>query len=314
VSGARARWPAPQERGNTVLRQAKLSEAINQNQTMKSIIILYHANCLDGFTAAWAAWKKLKSKADYYAVKHQAPPPKGLENKTIYLVDFSYAPHTDVLKKLIKNNKSVTVLDHHITAKEHLQKLSAPDIDNFKFIFDNAHSGAHLSWKYFHPKEKIPQLVKYVEDTDLWKFKLGNTAIIPFIEAHELEFKTWDKLEKLLEDPKTRKECAEKGKLILAYQKKVIKSITSSATEVTFEGHKTLAANCPILRSEIGHELVQKKPPFSIIWREKGGQIVVSLRGDGTINCAKIAESYGGGGHKNAAGFVLQKGQKIPWK
>ena len=269
---------------------------------MKQTIIIYHANCLDGFTAAWVAWKKLKSKAEYIPAKHGTPPPS-LINKDIILVDFSYKE--DTIKKLIKNNKSVTILDHHITAKESLQKLSTSQVDNFKFIFNNSHSGAYLSWKHFHPKKKVPRLVLYVEDTDLWKFKRGSEKVIPFIDAHKQDFKNWNKLEKILENPKTRKDAIVKGTLIQTYAQGIIKNVVSSAITVKFEGHKILAANCPVLRSEIGHELVKKKPPLSIVWREKGGQIVVSLRGNGKIDVAKIAEKYGGGGHKNAAGFKV---------
>ena len=86
-----------------------------------------------------------------------------------------------------------------------------------------------------------------------------------------------------------------------------------SVTAVNFLGRRVLASNYPILRSEIGHELLKKKPPLSIIWREKGGRISVSLRSDGSVDVAAIAEKYGGGGHKSAAGFTLEKGEKLPW-
>jgi oligoribonuclease NrnB/cAMP/cGMP phosphodiesterase (DHH superfamily) len=101
--------------------------------------------------------------------------------------------------------------------------------------------------------------------------------------------------------------------LIQQYEKKIIKDIASSAITVSFEGYNVLSANCPILRSEIGHTLVDKKGPFSIIWREKGGQVVVSLRANGKVNVAKIAEKYGGGGHPSASGFTLKRGVELPW-
>lgn len=290
-------------------------EACDTWGKMKKTIVLYHAHCPDGFTAAWAAWKKFKNEADYIAVKYQVPPPSGLKDKNVYLLDFAYDRKTT--EKLIKENKSVVIVDHHITTKKELFPLfnnrAIAPLNN-QFIFNNDRSGAHLAWKHFHPGKPILKIILLVEDFDLWKFKLPLVReVSAFLEAHNFEFKIWNKIAALLDDPKTLRECAEKGKLILAYQKKITKDITSSASEVQFAGHKALAANCPILRSEIGHELVRKKPPLSIVWREKGGQLHVSLRGNGKIDCAKIAEEYGGGGHKNAAGFILKKGQKIPW-
>ena len=54
-------------------------------------IILYHKGCSDGFGAAWSAWKKFGSKAQYIAVKYDEEPPKNLSGKTVYILDFCYS-------------------------------------------------------------------------------------------------------------------------------------------------------------------------------------------------------------------------------
>src|SRR3989338_10219323 len=128
---------------------------------MKKIIILYHADCSDGFGGAWAAWKKFGNKVSYIPVWHQEPPPKGLKNKIIYMIDFTYPEK--ITKKLIRDNKRVTSIDHHETA-EKTTKLTF----DYRFSLDN--SGSALAWKYFHPKKKIPLFLKNIEDMDLWKF------------------------------------------------------------------------------------------------------------------------------------------------
>src|SRR3989344_3558851 len=68
----------------------------------KDIVVLYHSNCTDGFGGAWAAWKKFGDKAEYIGVIHQTPVPKGLKNKCIYSVDFTYPE--PIVKKLIRKN------------------------------------------------------------------------------------------------------------------------------------------------------------------------------------------------------------------
>jgi len=40
------------------------------NEVNKEIVVLYHANCLDGFGAAYAAWKKFGDTADYIPVQY----------------------------------------------------------------------------------------------------------------------------------------------------------------------------------------------------------------------------------------------------
>ena len=57
---------------------------------MKNIVVLYHADCPDGFGGAWAAHKKLGEKAEYIGVHHNFLPPKGLDGKEIYMIDFVY--------------------------------------------------------------------------------------------------------------------------------------------------------------------------------------------------------------------------------
>ena len=37
--------------------------------------VIYHADCTDGFGAAYSAWKQLGNRAEYHACKHGTPPP-----------------------------------------------------------------------------------------------------------------------------------------------------------------------------------------------------------------------------------------------
>lgn len=273
---------------------------------MKDIVVLYHANCTDGFGAAFAAWKKFGDKATYLPVEHQVPPPEGLKDKAIYMVDFCYkAP---VLKKFTKANRGVVVLDHHIGAKDDMKEATS-------YVFQNDHSGSVIAWKYFHPDKKIPRLLLHIEDTDLWRFKLPHTKeVSAALELVPFDFKTWDKIAKSCESPKARKKFIEKGENIREYQMAVVKRMVLKAQEAAFEGYRTLVANSPILASEIGHTLVMKKPPIAIVWSADRKRINVSLRSDGTVDVSVLAKKYGGGGHRAASGFALPVTGKFPWK
>ena len=37
--------------------------------------VIYHADCTDGFGAAYSAWKLLGNRAEYHACKHGTKPP-----------------------------------------------------------------------------------------------------------------------------------------------------------------------------------------------------------------------------------------------
>ena len=85
---------------------------------MKSIVILYHANCPDGFRRQ-ATWKKFGNKAEYIPVNPETLPEKPLKNKIVYTLDMSFkAP---VFRRLMKQNKSIVSLDHHKSRKEDME-------------------------------------------------------------------------------------------------------------------------------------------------------------------------------------------------
>jgi len=92
---------------------------------------------------------------------------------------------------------------------------------------------------------------------------------------------------------------------------KVIEDLVSRAKETAFEGYKALIIETPVFHSEVGNALAQKLPPIGIVWVQKNGKISVSLRSDGTVDVSKLAEKYGGGGHKSASGFVLDTREEL---
>lgn len=279
-----------------------------KNQNSKKIIVLYHKDCLDGFGAAWAAYKKFGGKAKYIEVEHRSVPPK-LENKEVYLVDFCYKEPE--MKKLLEKNQKVVVIDHHQSQESLIKKLIP------EHLFDLNHSGAVLTWKYFHPNKPIPKLLLYIEDNDLWKFKLKiSRKIISVLALYDFNFLIWDKLEKDLENAKKRKKYIGEGELLLKYQAKIIADIAKKAYRVMFKKHKALAINSSssMLHSELGNNLVKRGYPVAIVWYRMKNRTKVSLRSDGKTDVAKIAEKYGGGGHKAAAGFSFGADKPFPWK
>ena len=66
-------------------------------------LVIYHANCTDGFGAAYAAWKLLGDRADYHPAKYGEAPPD-VSGKNVVVLDFSYDNATT--KKLMKDAKN----------------------------------------------------------------------------------------------------------------------------------------------------------------------------------------------------------------
>jgi hypothetical protein len=124
-------------------------------------LILFHANCTDGFTAAWVAWRAFNRQADIHPCSYGDPPPD-VGGREVYVVDFSYP--RPVLEEMAQRAAFLRVLDHHKTAEEALRGLPYCQ-------FDMTRSGARLAWDYWHPGLPPPPLVAYVEDRDLWRWR-----------------------------------------------------------------------------------------------------------------------------------------------
>lgn len=280
---------------------------------MKKPLILYHKNCPDGFGAAFAAWKKFGVKAEYAGIQPSKTADQlaglVLKDREIYFLDtFVSLP---VLVKLRMMNPKVAVVDHHATNESAVRHAT-------EHVFDVKHSGAVLAWQYFHPKKKVPMLLRYLEDGDLWKFRLPHAkTLLPYVYSRPFTFKEYDALMKGMESARERKRYMAAGKTIADYERVLIGEITVKAELVEFKKYKALAVNSVSKRfhSEVGHELVQRRPPLAIVWYIEQEKIKVSLRGNGSVDVGRLAVQFpGGGGHPNAAGFDIPLKQGFPWK
>ena len=276
---------------------------------MKNIVVIYHNDCTDGFSSAWSAWKKFGNRADYVGIDPGSRPLAGLTNKEIYMLDVIYP--VQYLKKVVKENRKVVAIDHHFSNKEAFDLVE-------NGLFDINHSGAVLSWNFFHPKEQVPKFIKYVEDMDLWRFKMPKTKeFISYMDTISFSFLNWDKIYKDTENKLKFREYVKKGELILSYQDTLIHRIIDGYAElVNFLGYKVYAVNSPLFNSQIGNLLSRRLPPLGIVWSQSdNGKVHVSLRSDGTIDVSKLASKFkGGGGHKKSAGFYVEDLSKLPWK
>ncbi len=250
-------------------------------------VVLYHADCSDGFGAAWALWTRFPN-ARYIPVKHGSPAPSDLAGTDMVMVDFSYS--RDVIEGLAEQVNSIQILDHHVTAEASLSGLSYAH-------FDISKSGAVLAWEWAH-KDPVPWLLQYIQDKDIWTWQLPNSREInAALASYPFDFQVWDKLEQHILEVE--------GRAILRLEHSLIGKIIEEAVLVNFEGETVPAVYSPVLNSQIGEPLCAGHP-FCIIWHQHDGRRYFSLRSRaGTTDVGAIAARHGGGGHVNAAGFSL---------
>lgn len=245
--------------------------------------VLYHANCHDGFGAAYAARKRFGEDARYIAVSYGYPPPDMSDATEIFIVDFSYDP--DVIFRLAETAQ-VVVLDHHKTAEEKLRQLSGKE--NPFVIFDMSRSGA------------CPTniLIDHISDRDLWTYKLnGSREVHAALVSLPFDFEVWDKLvvDDLIKD----------GAACLRFQSKLVDNIVKKSWIGKVGDHAVPIVNTSSSWSEVGEALLAKYPdaPFAASFTTFKDIIMWSLRSRGEFDVSEVAKKNGGGGHKAAAGF-----------
>jgi len=273
----------------------------------KQIVILYHGKCPDGFGGAYAAWKKFGDSAEYIPLHYGKPIPNNMDGRDMYFVDFCYDQEN--MDKLAKTASSITVLDHHEGTKS--------VATSFPGVFDSSQSGAIIAWKYFHPNTPMPFLFPYLEDYDLFRFKLQDTrALNAYLTLEPYTFERWDEIIASLENPQERGKIIALGRIYVQHTKALIEHIAESADLVMFEGYECYLSGTVLqaFTDYLGHTLAEKQPPFALMVRPTADGLHVSLRGIEGFDVSELARRYDGNGHRCAAAFRLAWGAPIPWK
>ncbi|GAA0729816.1 hypothetical protein [Sphingomonas japonica] len=304
--------------------EAQAPVTVEQNYTPD--LVIYHGHCADGFAAAWACWMRWRDQCRYVPANYGEEPPQ-VDGLNVLIVDFSYK--RDVLRSMGQKARSVIVLDHHKTAAAELADWTIDDVagdfwagdDPMKSvrhnddhigqpiaaIFDMGKSGARLAWEFCHDAD-APRLIELVEDRDLWRFQYEDTK--PFslwLRSEPFDFYRFELLDQQLNDARDCDRIMNEAQAMQRFFDAKVEEIASFAHVRAMAEHSPIVVNCPpMFASEVGHALLDKHPaaPFAAMFYDSHNKRMWSLRSrDDRQDVSEIAALWGGGGHRNAAGF-----------
>jgi hypothetical protein len=268
-------------------------------------ICFYHAGCPDGFGAVWSVQSAWGDRGRYVPRGHDDRVRLNeCEDALVAFVDI--APARDELEELASVAHQVVILDHHVTARDRLDGDAAftdeMEAEGHEIHFDLGHSGAVLAWNYFRPSEPVPDLLRYVEDQDLWNWALPDSdAVNAAIASYPREFEVWDRLASEPIEALVRQ-----GEPILRANRIEVERRLDHAKPVALGTRRIEAINASNNRSQIGHQLAQRQKygePWGLVYRVEGAEVFATIYSIGDLDISKVAVGYGGGGHKNASGF-----------
>lgn len=251
--------------------------------------VYYHNADLDGLCSGAIAYLNYGESAEYCGVNYGDPIDLDPKLDLILFVDFAPQPWPNPVLE------NVFVIDHHKTS------IGLPGIINTKF------AACELVWDYFQ-LERRPLAVTYIGSADTWrKTEDWITHIVPFCVALQTE---WPDIKnplwvKLFSDPSILPYMIHSGSHMLKYSRaQYARLANDQAYQTYFAGYAAAVIiggdkgssrfggyehNCQIM------VVVQKVG--TRFWRYH-----LYSRDDGP-DVSEIAKSFGGGGHKHAAGF-----------
>lgn len=257
-------------------------------------ICVFHKGCLDGVGALWVVDKYFKGQVMHLpGVYSNEINMDVFKDKDVYFVDFCYK-REDMLK-IQAIAKSLTVLDHHLTAEKEVGDL---------FTINQKRSGTMLAWDHFFPGEEPPLELLLIEDRDLWKFNYPKTKYFTaFMLSGEISFNA---LNDYFENGDFKFACLVGNYL---YDKHM--TSVNNLAKHDCRRMKILGYNVPVVNtsgefaSELGN-LLSKGEFFAASYQDtvEGRKFSLRSQKEG-LNVASIAELFGGGGHAQAAGFLL---------
>lgn len=270
----------------------------------KPNLVIFHANCYDGFAAAQVVhdrWPSIEL-VNFYGATYGEKHIPDVTGKVVLMVDFSYK--RPIMEEMAKKAKSIQVIDHHETAAAELAQFSVGSkYPNVEVVFDMDHSGCVLTWMHLYQGAIIPKFLAHVEDRDLWRFRMPNTReVISCLGTYPFSFEVWEHLEIV--------DLIEGGKHTIRQHLFNISKFIKEQTVMRIGNFDVPSVNVPYhYASELANELLYMHPdaPFAAAWFQRAdGLFQFSLRSeDQRQSASEVAKLYGGGGHRNAAGFQV---------
>jgi len=233
--------------------------------------------------------------------------------ESFVLLDFSL--DIEIMRYLRNKFKEKFIwIDHHKLACENIEK----DIKDITGVRNQDKAACLLVYDFF--EKEIPEFAKYINDMDLWNWELENSKELFSGLRNLKDFFSEDLFEyvfELLHDSifKLKKQdLIFRGQIILDYENDFIKYNCRLGGITEWQGYSTFVINATINPGKISDYILINQNFNSIdvvfVWYKTylSNLYKISLRSrkTGNVDVSLLAFKFPeGGGHKNAAGFVV---------
>ena len=267
-------------------------------------VVIYHADCADGFAAAWALHQRYGDGTVYQPLHYDAPlDEEALRGKRVLMIDVYMSRERTLSLSAVC--ESFLLIDHHRTALEKLEGLEC-------CYLDMSRSGAGLAWDLAFPGQPRPPLIELAETRDLWKWERNPDAkaLCRPMDILPLDFGAWSEFNRQLSTPSSYQRLLDESAIMLRMREALVAKFAKAGVPIELDGRRGYAACVPHdFASDVGNALSKRSPDaFGFTWcaTDDGQRIRGSWRTEpGQTPVVSLAAAFGGGGHPNAAGAVI---------
>lgn len=269
-------------------------------------VVAYHANCTDGLAAAAVVLNRLDHThvGKFVPIQYGQPLPEAIAKGGENIIFVDFCPEAEQVPEIQKLWKDWFVIDHH-KSREWIA-LEYPD----NSVFVDGKCGAVLAHEWFNPGQPLPEMLTYVQDRDLWQWRLLDSRAVSAALAEE--DREVDRFARLLLDFDASAVIT-KGEILLARRTRAARSLAEKAYSVGSDyGDGFYAVNATADVSEVCEEMLKLYPEIEVAcaWFAIGPhEVQLSFRSRSHaphyINALGMAKYFGGGGHEHAAGAKM---------
>lgn len=282
----------------------------------KNILVLYHTDLDGAMSAAVVGMRHRDDNLTFrlYNYGWEITPDSLQGFDLIYAVDISFFQGGNAW---VYETPGLTAIDHHIGAIREEEKPEYQWVRNVPGLrVSEGRAACELTWEYLFPGTPKPLLLEYLSAYDVWdktRFFWQDVEEIEFGAKNRFGLNPRDIIN-FLDSGHDIGVLKEEGKIILRYLERKNKNQLKNGGFYIhdFFGYRVLAFNTQDFTSmtfkgfwDPGKFDIMM--PFALVPKGRGEVMVrVSLYTENPgIDVSRIAETFGGSGHKGAAGFTM---------
>lgn len=278
------------------------------------MLCIYHIADHDGKGSAGIVRSRYPT-AEFLGLNHDMAIPYDEIRKHEQIIVCDFALPLNFMFELAQS-KDFTWIDHHISViKEYDELMKTGQYPELKGLRRSGTAALMLTWEYFYPDREAPLGLKLLGLNDI--FDLRDDRVRPFeyaIQSLGVNRPTDEIWQKLINDEVDIEATVEKGRAILSWIKiRNYRLVRSMSFESNVAGYKCICANMAQGYSEF-YDSLENLDEYEVMVNfyknSKNAWNLTFYTAKEYVDVSKIATSFGGGGHRAAAG--ASNLQKLP--